>query len=50
VNVVRTAGGWTSQDTYPRHLADLNGDKFDDIVGFGEAGTYVALSNTVLLI
>jgi hypothetical protein len=42
----RGAGGWTSQDTYPRHLAD----RFDDIVGFGEAGTYVALSNAVLLI
>jgi hypothetical protein len=38
------AGGWTSQDRYPRHLADINHDGMADIVGFGEAGVYVALA------
>jgi hypothetical protein len=37
-------GGWISQDRYPRHLADVNGDHMADIVGFGEGGVYVALA------
>ena len=37
------AGGWTSDDAYPRRLADVNGDNRADIIGFGEGGTYVAL-------
>lgn len=35
--------GWTSQSTFPRELADLNGDGAADIVGFGKAGVYVSL-------
>ena len=35
-------GGWTSQDLYPRELADVNGDSTADIVGFGALGTWVA--------
>jgi len=38
------AGGWTSQDKYPRHVADVNGDGKADAVGFGNAGVYVSLS------
>jgi hypothetical protein len=38
------AGGWSSQDTYPRELADVNGDQVADIVGFGSAGVYVSLA------
>ena len=38
------AGGWNSQDKYPRELADVNGDGMADIVGFGDAGVYVALA------
>ncbi len=37
------AGGWTSQDAAPRQIGDVNGDGRADIVGFGWAGTYVAL-------
>ena len=37
--------GWTSNDTTPRILADINGDGAADIVGFGLNGTYIALSN-----
>lgn len=33
-----STGGWSSQDRYPRHVADLNGDGYADIVGFGQAG------------
>jgi hypothetical protein len=36
------AGGWSSQNTYPRELADVNGDGMADIVGFGQAGVYVS--------
>jgi hypothetical protein len=35
-------GGWTSQDAYPRLLADLTGDQVPDIVAFGIAGVYVS--------
>jgi hypothetical protein len=38
------AGGWTSQDAYPRFLADVNGDGLPDIVGFGAGGVYVSLN------
>ena len=39
------AGGLSSENTYPRHLADINGDGAADIVGFGNAGVYDALSH-----
>jgi FG-GAP-like repeat len=39
-----TAGGWRV-DQHPRFLADLTGDGRADIVGFGNAGVYVALNN-----
>jgi len=38
------AGGWNTQDTYPRDLADVDGDARADIVGFGARATYVSLS------
>jgi glucose/arabinose dehydrogenase len=38
------AGGWTSQDQYPRQLADVNGDGMADIVGFGADGVIVSLA------
>ncbi|HEU0114308.1 MAG TPA: FG-GAP-like repeat-containing protein, partial [Thermomicrobiales bacterium] len=37
-------GGWSSQDQFPRALADVNGDGMTDIVGFGYAGATVALA------
>ena len=37
------AGGWVSQDLYPRALGDVNGDGRADIVGFGSTGGYTAL-------
>lgn len=39
-----TAGGWSSQNDFPRTLADVNGDGLDDIVGFGFSGVNVALA------
>jgi hypothetical protein len=39
----RGAGGWTSQDTFPRLVADVNGDGRADVVGFSMYGTYVSL-------
>jgi hypothetical protein len=39
------AGGWSSNDQFPRELADVNGDGKTDIVGFGQAGVYLALGN-----
>jgi hypothetical protein len=38
------AGGWRV-DRHPRFLADITGDGRTDIIGFGDAGVYVALSN-----
>ncbi len=38
------AGGWSSQDQYPRMLADVNGDGMADIVGFGAGGVQVSLA------
>ncbi len=37
--------GWNNENTYSRHLADVNGDGRGDIVGFGNAGAFVALGN-----
>jgi Ca2+-binding RTX toxin-like protein len=36
-------GSWVSDNVYKRQIADVNGDNFDDIVGFGSAYTYVSL-------
>lgn len=36
------AGGWSSQFSYPRHIGDVNGDGYADIVGFGAAGALVS--------
>jgi hypothetical protein len=38
-------GGWSSYNTYPRSLADINGDGKADIVGFGNEAVFTALSN-----
>lgn len=35
-------GGWSSQNLFPRHLADVNGDRLTDIVGFGHSGLLVS--------
>jgi len=39
------AGGWTNFDAYPRCMGDVNGDGKADVVGFGNKGVYVSLSN-----
>ena len=38
------AGGWSSDDTYPRELADVNGDGMADIVGFASTGVLVSFA------
>jgi hypothetical protein len=38
-------GGWSSQDTYTRELADVNLDSNADIVGFATNGVYVSLAD-----
>ena len=43
------SGGWTSQNVFPRQLADINGDDIADIVGFGAGGVYAALAGFDLL-
>ncbi len=37
--------GWSSYNTYPRKLADINGDGMADIIGFKYHGVYTALAN-----
>ena len=39
------AQGWTSFDLFPRLAGDVNGDGDDDLVGFGDGVTWVALSD-----
>ncbi|XP_074649459.1 uncharacterized protein LOC141904717 [Tubulanus polymorphus] len=38
-----SSGGW-STGNHPRHVVDVNGDGLADIVGFANAGVYVALN------
>src|SRR5262249_30772392 len=38
------AGGWSSNDTYPRALADVNGDGMADIIGFSSVGAFESLA------
>jgi hypothetical protein len=38
------AGGWDSDDIYPRELGDVNGDGAADIIGFGYGGVLEALA------
>ena len=40
----RLSGRWTV-GTHPRMVADVDGDGMEDIVGFGDDGVFVALSN-----
>ena len=39
-----SAGGWTSGESYPRLLGDVNGDGRADVVGFGSDRVWVALA------
>ncbi len=41
-----TSNGWTNNDTYPRYMADVNGDGKADVVGFGAGGVYVSLAQS----
>lgn len=38
----QSAGGWSSDNLYPRMLADVNGDGDADILGFSSAGVLVS--------
>jgi hypothetical protein len=38
------AGGWSSQNRYPRLLADINNDGKADIVGFADTGVFTSLA------
>ncbi|MGK7923121.1 MAG: FG-GAP-like repeat-containing protein [Trichodesmium sp.] len=43
--VFTPAKGWTSYNKNPRMVDDVNGDGFDDIIGFANSAIRVALSN-----
>ena len=38
------AGGWTSDNIYPRGLADVSGDHLTDIVGFAGNGVWQSMT------
>ncbi|WP_372616785.1 FG-GAP repeat domain-containing protein [Falsiroseomonas sp.] len=38
------AGAWTGQDSFPRQMADMNGDGRADVVGFGNSGVWSSLA------
>src|SRR5262245_17141258 len=40
------AGGWNSDNAYPRQLADISGNGSADIVGFAATGVWTAPSLT----
>ncbi|MCL2412525.1 MAG: FG-GAP-like repeat-containing protein, partial [Bacteroidales bacterium] len=40
-----TQGSNWQVDRHPRHVVDVNGDGIADVVGFGQNGVYVGLSN-----
>ena len=40
-----TVEGWSSYDSFPRFVDDVNGDGSDDLIGFGANNTFAALSN-----
>ncbi|SMH28420.1 beta strand repeat-containing protein [Azospirillum agricola] len=44
-NSFGAGNGWTSQNAYPRTIADVNGDGQADIIGFAYSAVQVALSN-----
>ena len=39
------AGGWSSQDTYPRRVADVNNDGRADVIGFGAEGVFISTAS-----
>jgi hypothetical protein len=39
--------GYTTNDTYPRTLADINGDGLADLIGFKNDGTYVSINTGI---
>lgn len=39
-----TAGGWTSFETFPRFVKDVNGDGRADVIGFGNDAVFVSLA------
>ncbi len=43
-NFAPDAGGWRTQDQFPRLMADINGDGRADVIGFGQAGVMAALA------
>jgi hypothetical protein len=45
-NFTNSGGGWSSQDKTPRFLADINGDKKADIIGFGNDAIFTALAKS----
>ncbi len=44
VGAYGTNAGWSNSDTFPRMMADVNGDGKADVVGFRDTGVAVSLS------
>src|SRR5262249_50574217 len=44
LSAVGPSAGWSSDDTYPRKVADVSGDGIADIVGFSSAGGIESLA------
>ncbi|WP_052754523.1 BPSL0067 family protein [Calothrix sp. 336/3] len=40
----KNRGGWTNHNDFPRMMADVNGDRRADIVGFGETQIFTSLN------
>jgi len=46
-NYGTNAGGWKTADKYPRIVADANGDRYGEVVAFGDSGVFVSKTNAV---
>jgi len=45
VSNFNASNGWSTQNDYPRHVSDINGDGFKDVIGFGQAGVFVSFGS-----
>jgi GH18 family chitinase len=45
-NLAVNKEGWSSVDSYPRQLADVNGNDRGDTIGFGDDAVYVSLGQS----
>jgi murein DD-endopeptidase MepM/ murein hydrolase activator NlpD len=46
IALTKNNGSWTDNNNYPRIVGDVNGDRKDDLIGFGASDVFTSLSGT----